>query len=306
MNLQQAIDGFFIIRRHDLAETTQQNYRYYFKHLLTFIGGGRPFTEITSADIRQYLVYLHSIGQSDRTVHDHWIACSSLWTFAVQELGAQHAVRGIPRPKFTEEQIAPFTEAEARSMLAAAEWSAEWSTRSGRRVRSKRSTWRRDTAIILTLLDSGIRASELCALQIKDYANETGRLHVRHGKGDKERFLFLGISAQRAIWRYIIGRNRLRPVDPLFESRTGNHLSRSNLQHHVAGIGTNAGVTNVHPHRFRHTFAITFLRNGGNIFELQRILGHEELDTVKIYLKYAEVDIQKAQLAHSPADNWRL
>jgi len=71
-------------------------------------------------------------------------------------------------------------------------------------------------------------------------------------------------------------------------------------------IGANAHVAHVHPHRFRHTFAIMFLRNGGNVFELQRILGHESLDTVRTYLALADVDIARAQRAHSPADNWRL
>lgn len=83
-------------------------------------------------------------------------------------------------------------------------------------------------------------------------------------------------------------------------------LHRTNLLHHLQRIGANAHVAHVHPHRFRHTFAIMFLRNGGNVFELQRILGHESLDTVRTYLALADVDIARAQRAHSPADNWRL
>lgn len=62
----------------------------------------------------------------------------------------------------------------------------------------------------------------------------------------------------------------------------------------------------MHPHRFRHTFAITFLRNGGNTFALQKLLGHEELSTVLKYVKLAETDIKAAQAAASVVDNWRL
>lgn len=306
MNLQQAIDGFFLVRRSELAATTQQNYRYYFNKLLSYLGAERPLQEISTAEIRAYLKHLRDSGMSERTVHDHWVACSSLWSFAAAELGAEHVVRGVAKPKFREQPIIPFTEEEVRAIVAAAEYTARWNTRTGRQVRSKRPLWKRDVAIILTLLDSGLRASELCALTLKDYDNETGRLHIRHGKGDKERFVFLGVSGQRAIWRYIISRDRVRPSDTLFSTKAGRPIDRNNLRHTLATIGTNAGVSKVHPHRFRHTFAINFLRNGGNIFELQRILGHEELDTVKIYLSLAQVDIQRAQQAHSPADNWRL
>ncbi len=59
-------------------------------------------------------------------------------------------------------------------------------------------------------------------------------------------------------------------------------------------------------HRFRHTFAVNFLRNGGNVLELQEMLGHERMDTVRIYAKLAEVDLQAAQQRSSVADNWRL
>lgn len=73
-------------------------------------------------------------------------------------------------------------------------------------------------------------------------------------------------------------------ASPLFATRTDRPLNRTNLLHHLQRIGRNAGVESVHPHRFRHIFAIMYLRNGGNVFELQRILGHESLDTMRTYL----------------------
>jgi len=71
-------------------------------------------------------------------------------------------------------------------------------------------------------------------------------------------------------------------------------------------IGRRAGVAGVTVHRFRHTFAINFLRNGGNVLALQELLGHEKLDTVRIYARLAEVDLRRAQQAASPADGWGL
>lgn len=164
--------------------------------------------------------------------------------------------------------------------MSAAEWTSSWNTRKGRWTRSKRPTAKRDIAIILTLLDTGIRASELCALTYRDFNQENGRLHVRHGKGNKQRFVYMGTRAQRALWRYLVDRKIERPDDPLIATKTGNALERNNLRHTLNRIGDTAGVENVHPHRFRHTFAIQFLRNGSNIFKLQRILDHESLETV--------------------------
>ena len=62
----------------------------------------------------------------------------------------------------------------------------------------------------------------------------------------------------------------------------------------------------VHPHRFRHTFAINYLRNGGDVLHLQAVLGHETMDTVRNYVRLAQIDLASAQQNASPADAWRL
>jgi integrase/recombinase XerD len=71
-------------------------------------------------------------------------------------------------------------------------------------------------------------------------------------------------------------------------------------------LGAKAGVQACHPHRFRHTFAVNFLRNGGNAFELQMALGHTTLQMVQTYLALAQADLDAAHRKASPVENWRL
>jgi integrase len=74
----------------------------------------------------------------------------------------------------------------------------------------------------------------------------------------------------------------------------------------LANLGSKAGVKNAHPHRLRHTFAVEYLRNEGDIFTLQMILGHSTLDMVRNYLQLAKADAKNAHRRASPADRWKL
>lgn len=305
MKLSEALQGYWLTRRRYLADDTKRNYTNGFKKLTAYLGDP-DFDSITTADIQGFLNGESERGVSERTIYDTWVIVSALWTWANKELSVPHIVRGkIPMPSFKKPSIVPFTEDEIKAMIRAAEWTTNWNGKLGKPTRSKRPTAKRDRAIILTLLDTGMRSSELCALQVQDFNQEQGRLFIRHGKGDKERYVYMGERAQKAIWLYNLDRE-LKPTDILFATKTKNRLNRDNLRHTLQSIAAVAGVEDVFTHRFRHTFAITFLRNGGNVFELQRILGHEELDTVQVYLAIAQVDIATAQRNHSPADNWRL
>lgn len=97
--------------------------------------------------------------------------------------------------------------------------------------------------------------------------------------------------------------------DPLFvvgARHKARPMDRSVLHHLLQRIGERAGVRNTYPHRFRHTFAINYLRNGGDLFTLQAMLGHSDLEMVRRYARIAQVDVAQAQQRASPVDKWRL
>lgn len=167
----------------------------------------------------------------------------------------------------------------------------------------------RDSAIVLLLLDTGMRASELCGLRVQD-VDLVGRRCVVRGKGGKERALSLGQRATRAVWAHLRGRED-EPEAALFQSqrgqRPGEGFTRSGLTQLIHRLGEAAGIVGVRcsPHTFRHTFSIEFLRAGGNQFTLMEILGHQDLKQTSRYLRLAQADIERQHRAFSPGDRMK-
>lgn len=113
----------------------------------------------------------------------------------------------------------------------------------------------------------------------------------------------------KALHRYLTERKVLggrNTISPLFATRVGRRFDRRYLAKHLGRLGRRAGIKSVHAHRFRHTFAINYLRNGGDVYTLQDLLGHTSLDMVRRYLHLAQVDIDTAHRRASPVENWRL
>ena len=205
-----------------------------------------------------------------------------------------------------------FTREHVDVLLKVAEYMRESEPVDRRRFRMGRSTGKRDIAIILMLLDTGVRATELCSLKIGDVDVKTGRVTIKHGvtggaKSGKGRTVFLGKTVRKAVWVYLVSREDEDDADaPLFVYKFGRMLNNVSFRHLISSLGARANVAKCHPHRFRHTFAITYLRSGGDVFTLQSLLGHSDLARVQHYARVAEVDVQQVHKRASPADNWRL
>jgi integrase/recombinase XerD len=315
MLISDAIDGYWLANERNFSPNTVRDYTLTFRRLADHCASQSidQFEAITPAVINALLNDLARAGLAKKTLLNVWIALSSLWTWASYAIGAPHIIRQVPRPRPQRVQPQPYTADEIKRLLEAADYTAPWTGQRGHNTRTRRATALRDRAMMLVLLDTGMRASEICALRIGNYDRKTGKCIILHGKGDKTRIVYVGQATRQAIWRYIQdrlqrrdGEASLRGAEPLFATNTGQPLDRSQLLHMLRSCGQRAGVASVNVHRFRHTCAVTMLRNGANALVVQEVLGHVDMATVRLYVKLAEVDLQQAMRLASPVDTWRL
>ncbi|WP_254843011.1 tyrosine-type recombinase/integrase [Deinococcus marmoris] len=167
----------------------------------------------------------------------------------------------------------------------------------------------RDRAMLLTMLDTGVRMSELLQLRESDLDVIGGFLRVRAetSKRQRERRIPVGVRAMRAVTTY--QRRERRParatVDTLYLNRSGVPLSVSGLHHVLIRLAEVTGRSRAElaPHAWRRGMATAYMSNGGDIVTLQLILGHATLDQTRVYLRLSDDDLQRRHLRASPADN---
>ncbi|MER2598465.1 MAG: tyrosine-type recombinase/integrase [Caldilineales bacterium] len=163
-------------------------------------------------------------------------------------------------------------------------------------------------AIVLVLLDTGIRASELCTLTMDNTFLTEGFLKVR-GKGNKERMVPFGALTKKALLKYLHSYRPEAQSDDergVFLSIEGTPLSYNGLALLIRRLGSNSDVPRLHPHLFRHTFAVRYLMNGGDIMTLRLILGHTTLEVTQMYMHLAEAHVQIQHHKFSPVDRLDL
>lgn len=289
--LSLAVEGWLLTcNARSFSPNTIAGYSRTLKKFKLFFGDNDPpIRTITDKHIEAFLI---AQPVSNTSKHDYCVGLSSLWTWAMQEeLVDTHVLRELRPPKVDTVQVQPFSENDIRLL------SSEVNGPSPYKLRLK--------AIMLMLLDTGLRASEICSLNVEDIHIKDGFAIVM-GKGRLERRVEFGPRTGQAIWKYLASRGQVQPRDSFLISRTGKHMDRDELSKRLHTMGLRAGVAKCHPHRFRHTFAVMFLRNGGNALALQRLLGHSTMEMVRRYVKLSEVDLQQAHRRASPVENLRL
>lgn len=278
MRLTKAVEGFHLSRLADgYAPVTLRGYQSSLRTLSEYLSD--PEVEsITSDNLKSFMHYLHTSYRPERksgsleplstaSYHRYWKAIRSFFKWASEDLKTDRPDLDLKMPQFTNREIVPLSEQEIAKLLKASETRKPVTDGVRRPYQCKRPSNLviRDKALMLVLLDTGLRSGECIRLHINDVNLETGEMIIKphHVRKTKPRNVYLGKSARRTLWKYLATREDYRLDEYLFLTSQGKPMTQESVKSVLYTIARNAGVQNVHPHRFRHTFAIQFLRNGG-------------------------------------------
>ena len=161
----------------------------------------------------------------------------------------------------------------------------------------------RNYVMMLTMLDTGVRVSELVSMRREDIDLKFSVIRVR-GKGDKERIVPISAPTKKEIARYLsIFQRELCSVESayLFPNHNGGPVTVNCVQQMMRRLREKAGlVLKLHPHLLRHTAATEFSRRGGSVFVLKEFMGHESLVTTLKYVHLGPEDLKREHAKYSP------
>lgn len=229
----------------------------------------RPFTEMTATDIWFYLGELKAKGNQNRSIENQRANLSAFfqWMF-VEELISKNPCMKVKPIKIEDKVRLPFTSVQLDKL------------RSGCKDARQR-------AMVEVLVSSGVRCAEFCNLKISDVDLRSRTILVRNGKGGKDRKTFMSDLAAAHLEKYLAERKDDRPE--LFLSNYKKAYTQKGVDRQLKNVAKRAGVDNVHPHRFRRTFATSLYNRGMDIHEVQRLMGHSNINTTLGYI-YSDDD----------------
>ncbi|MDM8000618.1 MAG: tyrosine-type recombinase/integrase [Dehalococcoidia bacterium] len=283
----------------------------YLEEFLIKHKGDANVAEVTPTEIRAFILYLkekrrfdnHPLnpaqqrGLSGHTINTYLRSIRIFFSWLTAEgITNENPFHRVKIPKAPRKVVPTFSDSQISTLLGA--------------IDTASPSGYRDYVMILMLLDTGLRVSEMAGLRLSDVSIADGMLKVL-GKGNKERAVPMGRQVAHHLWRYI---SLCRPepstprIDHVFLTRDGRPLSKDRVEKLMRRYGGKAGLTGVRssPHTLRHTAAVSFLRNGGDVFSLQRMLGHSTLEMTRRYCELADVDVKRAHVTASPVDNLGL
>lgn len=280
---EEIIKAFLVAKR--VAGSSDKTIEHYAFILQQFLKKTQKhILKVTANDVRIYFARRELDDKvSAVTRNNERSVLSSLYQWLTdEELIDRNPVRKVPKIKERKMQKKAFSKLELEKIRSHCQNVTE-------------------TAIIETLISTGCRVSELCGIKVSDIDGD--RVTV-HGKGNKDRVCYLTAKAQIAIDEYMQSDyfkiRQARGSDYLFMRKRyegdeyKKSLSTAAVEAMAKRIGKRAGVTNVHPHRFRRTCATHALERGMPIERVSYMLGHESIETTQVYLDITEEGMHDA------------
>ena len=270
-----------------LAENSLHAYRRDLEDIERFLRGvGRTLVTASGDDFRAYLRDQTLLHKATKTVSRRLAAIRVFLRF-LATIGHDRAsvLQQLERPKPERSLPKVLSRSQVAQLIAAPD--------------AKSPLFSRDVAILELLYASGLRASELCTLKLRDLNLQVGCVRVL-GKGMKERIVPLGRAAAEALARYLAecrpGLERARS-EQLFLSKSGRPMERIGLWMLVEKYGRASGLLRaISPHTLRHCFATHLIGGGADLRVVKELLGHSDISTTQIY---THVDQDRLKAVHA-------
>lgn len=276
----------------NLSRYTKRHHMDNLKHMQTILKIA-PI-KITGDMLKKAILHMMERKLSPTTINHHIRTTQQFFAFLVEEgYLLDNPAKVIKKVKAPKVIIEAFTHDQIKELLAQPD--------------KKTFVGFRDYCIMLVLLDTGLRLSELANIRLEDVEMSERRIKVL-GKGAKERYVFFETKTRNALKKYIDVRGKGLHHSFLWITREDAPLARHTIQERINLYGKMAGLKNVRvsPHTFRHTFAKLFITNGGNTLALQKLLGHSTLEMVRHYVNLWGTDLQAMHRQFSPVDRLLL
>jgi len=272
---------------HAYADTLRR-----FLHVAREEGLPEDVTRIEPAHLYTYLGRFSRLSAETRHRYFREVRCFFNWLVAAGYLG-ESPFRSLRNVRLPQRIVRPFSPEDVARLLACCEPAS--------------AAGARDQAIVFTLLDTGVRCSELAQLTVDELDLEAGRLRVLHAKGNKQRVVSFASRCRQALERYFDLRGRA--PGPLFlavnngQLRPSVALQSDGLKQLLRRLGQRADVPKVHAHRFRHTFATWAIEQDARELDVQYLLGHASPDVVRRYAStYSSEQAARRHVMFSPGD----
>jgi site-specific recombinase XerD len=249
-----------------------------------------PIDQVTREHCTNYLRDFQERGCKPLTVKAYHRILDAFFRWCLEEERIDESpMKRVPKPKVAQEQVKPLTGEELTVLLDA----------------PNRRTFvgLRDVAIMALMADTGLRVSEAVNIKLGDLDTRARAVTVT-GKGDKPRTVFYGEAVAGHLRSYLRRRARRGSEDLLFVNSLGEPILRWAIVERMRDYGYAAGIRGkrVSPHTLRHTFAVNWLKNGGDTLSLQRLLGHSSPAMTARYVNFCTADLAAMHRIVSPLD----
>lgn len=225
---------------------------------------GKPLTEMNAYDVRFFLAKEMERGISDQSRENQRANLSAFFQWMVnEEIIPKNPIAQIKPIKCHQEVKKAFSDIEIDALRSACKSLKE-------------------RALIEFLLSTGARVSEVAEMKAQDVNIETLSVHILHGKGDKERITYTTAVGMKHLLAYIHSRKETGAA--LFYSKNHEPIRTNGIRFILNNVAKRAGVSNVHPHRFRRTFATNLSKRGMAVQEIQKLMGHANINTTLVYI----------------------